>query len=140
MDTKSAVDSKFRALAVHKKYAVRIVQGKKTWELRKTKTRIRERIGIIACGTSTIVGTAEIVDCCEVKDAETLWANRDKHGVTSKQAIRDAFAQGYRFAWVLRGARELAMPVAYKHPRGAQMFVSSLPSNVVDAVRMQHSL
>ena len=88
----------FHCLVVKPPYARQIVTGQKTEEYRSRPTKIRGRIGIIESGSGTIIGDAELYDCTE----------------------RDG---GWEYAWHLRGARCYAVPVAYRHPFGAVVWV-----------------
>jgi hypothetical protein len=52
-----------RGLIIMEPWAERILIGKKTWEIRGSKTHIRGKIDIIQSGTGHDYGTANLVDC-----------------------------------------------------------------------------
>ena len=87
----------WRCLCVKPPYAHRIVEGVKIEEYRTQSTRIRGRIGIIESGSGTIIGDAVLYDCTRRGD--------------------------WDFVWHLRDARRYAVPVSYKHPFGAVVWV-----------------
>lgn len=107
-----------RALIIKPEPLERILSGKKTWELRGSRTRIRERIGLIASGSGTIIGEADLVDCIGPLDRTTYEANVSKH------RSKDSFQKQYPslYAWVLKDVKRIK-PRPYSHPRGAIIWV-----------------
>jgi hypothetical protein len=112
-----------KGLVIGAKWADLIVRGEKTWELRKRPTSIRGEFGILAKGTGTAVGTAELVDCIGPLDAKTLMENRHL-AQESEQEVADDVKNGYVYAWVLANARKFDEPAPYKHPSGAVTWVN----------------
>ena len=49
-------------LIIKPEWIDKILSGKKTWEIRGNKTKIRGKIALIQSGTSEIYGTCELVD------------------------------------------------------------------------------
>jgi hypothetical protein len=112
-----------RGLLILPPYIGQILDGHKTWEMRKSRCSIRERIALIQSKTQTVVGVADIIDCIgpltdqERFDAETC------HGVAASKWLNPKFAN-YRFAWVLANVTRLSKPVPYLHPPGAVIWVT----------------
>ncbi len=96
-----------RGLIVREPYASLIVDGKKTWEIRKHPTRIRGPIGIVTGGK--LIGQAEIVEVRGPFSPEELLAYRDRHHADPEFLFRYANGKPL-WAWVLEN------PVRYKEP------------------------
>ena len=107
-----------RGLIVLKEHLDKILRGTKTVEIRKKSARVRGPIALIEAGSGTVVGTCRLVGSI---GPMTLEQRR-------KIARRAGFSQGdipapRRHAWILAGARRIAKPCPYRHPRGAQVWV-----------------
>jgi len=109
-----------RALLIHDIWLDKILSGKKTWEMRSTKTRIRGKIGLIESGSGLIVGEAELVDSLDAIPAEHYHQYTAKHWIPRGLP---SLCEKYRFPWVLSNARRYPVPVPYEHPRGAVIWV-----------------
>ena len=101
----------------------RILAGTKTWEMRTSATKVRERIALIRKGSGTVVGTTEIVDCIGPLNREEMIANADRHQGTMERIEKGEFDK-WRFAWVLRDVVKFARSVPYRHPSGAVIWVT----------------
>lgn len=115
-----------RGLLIKSPHIERILSGQKDWEMRSTRTQLRERIGLIRSQSGLVVGTAEIIDCIGPLDRSSMLANTDRHRLDG-QGIRDGLYDKWCYAWVLSGAQALERPVAYRHPFGAVKFVTLEP-------------
>ena len=51
-----------KALIIKKPWIDNILDGKKTWEIRGSKTNIRGQIELIQSGSGLVVGSCEIID------------------------------------------------------------------------------
>lgn len=111
-----------KGLVIGKVWAERIVSAEKTWELRKRPTAIRGPIGIIAKGTGSVIGTADVADCLGPLSLEQLRDNRALACETEEEILKD-IEEGYVYAWVLKEAIKFGSPVPYKHPSGAVTWV-----------------
>lgn len=96
-----------------------ILDGKKAWEVRGSKTHIRDKIEFIQSSSGLVVGSCEIVDCKELtlKDYKN---NVDKHN------IQDVDSLPYKrtYAWIIANAKRYETPRRYKHPNGAIIWVN----------------
>jgi hypothetical protein len=88
-----------------------ILEGKKTWELRSTRTAKRERIALIESGSRLIKGTCEIVGVRGALQKSTLLKNLDKHQVPRKE-IEEGLRRKSVFAWVIANPKWLHDPPA----------------------------
>ena len=52
-----------KALLIKTPWIDKILDGKKTWEIRGSATKIRGRIALVQSGSGTVVGICELVDC-----------------------------------------------------------------------------
>ena len=110
-----------RALVIRQPWASMVIAGSKKWEIRGRYTKIRGTVGIIAGGTGTILGVADLVSVS---------------GPLSQDAYQDAWAERgapaykvtplpypHTFAWVFTNPESLPMPMPYAHPNGAVIWV-----------------
>lgn len=111
-----------RALLIRRPFVDWILDGKKTWELRGSATKVRGMIALVASGSGTVVGTCELRDLVGPLEMKDLRANAKRLNVPASQLTGPLY---YRttYAWVLGGAKRLAKPVPYEHPSGAVIWV-----------------
>jgi len=110
-----------------------ILNGYKTWEMRKATCHHRGLVALIRKGSGQVVGTAELVDSLPSIDDERDYARAEPWHRIPLSRQMEAFYDGWRTPWVLRNAQPLAEPIAYKHPNGAVIWVN-LDDDVVRAV------
>jgi hypothetical protein len=99
-----------------------ILGGRKTWEIRGSRTKIRGTIGLIESGTGTIVGCCELVDCLGPLSLIEMQHTVEKHGIPLEH-LENNLPYPYPYAWVLAKARRLKRPKPYDHPLGAIIWV-----------------
>jgi hypothetical protein len=110
-----------RGLLIKKQFLEKILSGKKSWEIRSSRTNIRGPIGLICSGTGTVVGVCELIDCIGPLTNEQFRRNARKAGLHPAEA---SIPRGQlRFAWVLSNIQRLNEPVPYSHPSGAIIWV-----------------
>lgn len=112
-----------RALIIRKPHIDNILDGLKVWEMRAKPLRLRETIGLIEAGSGCVTGVADVVDCLGPLSLSERIAAEAKHRVPAHR-WNDPETAKYVYAWVFADARRLANPVPYRHPRGAQGFVT----------------
>jgi len=104
---------------VREPYASLIVDGKKTWEIRKSPTRVRGPIGIISRGR--LIGEVELVDVLGPFSVEALKAHEDKHRASG---FLESYAQGRPlWAWVLKNPRRYEKPLPIPPKKGRMRWV-----------------
>jgi hypothetical protein len=121
-----------RALLIRSPHIEKILDGKKTWEIRSARTNIREQVGLIRSGSGSIIGVCDIVDCIGPLTEDQFRKNARRAGMKPSEA-----SLGYddkTFAWVLANPQYLKAPVSYKHPTGAIIWVK-LDAQVGKAVQ-----
>lgn len=108
-----------KALIIKKPWVDYILDGKKTWEIRGSKTNIRGQIELIQSGSGLVVGSCEIIDCRELT-IEDYKSNIDKHN------IQEVTTLPYKktYAWIISNAKRYTEPKKYKHPQGAIIWVN----------------
>lgn len=99
-----------------------LLNGTKTWELRSTRTSLRGRFGLIRKGSGCVSGEAELVDVLGPFDDASLAAACAKHCVPPER-MAFVIQRGYRYAWVVRNAKQYERPVPYLHRSGAVTWV-----------------
>lgn len=100
-----------------------ILDGKKTVEIRSTKTLKRERIGIIISGTKKVWGTVEIYDCIKLNKELFEDLLRDKHcSNKSYEELLKIYPKPY--AWLLRNSEKFNEPIDYVHKQGCITWVN----------------
>ena len=106
-----------RALIIKKPWIDLILSGEKTWEMRSRKTHLTGWIGLIEQGTGLIVGKAFLTGSFEIDELEFA-ENYSKHRIND-----DVLLRRYSWAWTLDQAQRLEIPIHYKHPSGAVIWV-----------------
>lgn len=101
-----------------------ILEGRKPWEMRSSKTKSRGRIALIRSGSGLIVGICGLIDVLGPLTLEQLEENRDKHLASPHALLNPVRGKPRNIAWVLANARNLSEPIAYDHPRGAVIWVN----------------
>ena len=115
------VEARKKGLIVREPYATLIVEGKKVWEIRKSRTKVRGEILILNRGNA--LGKAELVEVLGPFTPEELAEHRDKHLADPE------FLRGYSngkplYAWVLRNAEKFREPVKVNIAKGAQVWAN----------------
>ena len=123
-----------RALIIRRQPLDKILSGKKTWEIRGSRTAIRGTVGLIESGSGKVVGLCEVVDCIGPLSANKFRVNCARAGMRPSQATLGWYRNTY--AWVLAKPQRLDWPVPYKHPMGAVIWVT-LDAKVERAARLQ---
>lgn len=122
-----------KALIIKKPWIDLILEGKKTIEIRGSKTNIRGQIALIASGSGQVIGT------CRVNDSINLAEKVDLTDIVIKSCVDETTLRSFYKkpnGWVLSDAKRLSMPVRYKHPMGAIIWVT-LEDSVVDQIIAQ---
>ena len=118
------------ALQIMKEPIEQILAGTKTWEIRGTPTSRRGPIALIQSKTGHVVGTCELVDVVGPLSLKELQANEGRTGFRP-----DELYYQKTYAWVLRNARRLPIPIPFRHPHGAVIWIKLEP----DVVRSVNS-
>jgi hypothetical protein len=113
------------ALQIMKEPIDKILAGTKTWEIRGTTTSRRGPIGLIQSKTGHIVGTCEVVDVIGPLSLDDLQRNEARTGSRPDQLYYQK-----TYAWVLRNAHRLAVPIPFRHPHGAVIWIKLEPAAV----------
>lgn len=111
-----------RGLIIRTEPLNNILAGRKTWEIRGTRTKIRGTIGLIESGSGTIVGCCELIDCVGPLSLSEMQRTVEKHGITLEH-LEHNLPYLNPYAWVLSKARRLKQPKPYDHPLGAIIWV-----------------
>ncbi|AFK21993.1 ASCH domain-containing protein [Pyrococcus sp. ST04] len=110
-----------KGLIVRQPYAKWIVEGKKTWEIRKTPTKIRGKIVIIS--EKKALGVVELVDVLGPFTPEELANHENKH-LASYDFLKK-YSNGKKlYAWVLANPIKFDPPIEVDIPNGAQIWVN----------------
>lgn len=98
-----------------------ILDGHKIWEIRGARTNIRGEIFLIKSGTGCIYGKANLVDCFEI----SLGKYQESFNMHMIPRIYlDVLPYKKTFAWVINNAERFDVPIPYKHPKGAIIWVN----------------
>ncbi len=111
-----------RLLVVAEPWASLLVDGKKTWELRTTSTKIRGPIGIVAKGTGTIIGAVDLIGLHGPFTRSEIVPYEHFHRVPASSTSTYSGPKGL-YAWEVTGAARFDQPVPYRHPQGAVIWV-----------------
>ncbi len=108
-----------RGLIVRQPYAGWIVDGEKTWEIRKHPTRRRGPIGIVSNGR--LIGQVDLVEVMGPFTVEELRAHEEMHRAGE---FLQNYAQGKPlWAWVLANPRRYPRPLPVPPRPGRVMWV-----------------
>ena len=107
-----------------------ILEGKKTWEIRGTNTKIRGPVALIKSGSGKVFGEVTIIDSKEL-NLEDYQTSECFHCVKSTGAIQLPYKKTY--AWVLDKPKVYKQAIPYKHPLGAIIWVN-LSDSIFDSV------
>ena len=111
-----------RTLLVREPWVSMLLDGYKTWELRRSSTKVRGRVGLTPSGSGEIAGSAKLWDVHGPFTAEELGAHRELHRVDDE--FLDDYAAGKTlYAWEFRDAEWFEPPAPYEHPQGAVIWV-----------------
>jgi len=108
---------KMRVLKIDDLWLNLILNGSKTWELRRQNTKIREKIALGNLKKKCIVGYATIVDSFEIT-IEELKKHNDRHRAND---FLDTYGQGRKslFVWVLANVEVEQHPKPYSFSTGS---------------------
>jgi hypothetical protein len=109
-------------LIIKKQWLDLILEGKKTWELRGSKTKKREEIYLIESGSGEIKGSCKLVDCIGPLSQEQFNNNTEKH---LNLSLHPTYKKTY--AWVLTEPKRFEKGIKYNHPQGAIIWVNLNP-------------
>ena len=112
-----------KGLLIRDPWIDRILSGKKTWELRGQRTKVRGRIVLIRAGSGHVVGTAELVDVIGPLSLSELKRTERKHRVEPRHFSR-AWRYRKTYAWRLANPRRYKRAKPYDHPAGAVIWVN----------------
>lgn len=116
-----------KGLIIDEPWISKILRGEKTWEMRRTLSKIRGRIALIRKGSGQVVGVADVVACNPaVATLDEYAATEQFHGIPPAGQVQ-AFTLGWKIPWVLANSQALAQPVRYTHPSGAVIWVNLAP-------------
>ncbi len=114
-----------RGFRVLEPYATYLVEGKKSWELRRRPTRIRGRVGVIS--GDRVLGTVELRDVHGPFQLEELQEHWDKH--LADQAFLERYARGDPlYAWEVTRPQKFVTPVPVRIKPGHQTWVRLEPA------------
>ena len=123
-----------RALLIRHPWIDLILDGKKTWEIRGSRTAIRGTIALIPSASGTVAGACEVIDCVGPLSPHALRENAAKAGMGPAEAVITRYRDTY--AWVLTNPKRFNKPIPYEHPGGAVIWVK-LTGKTEQAIRVR---
>ena len=115
-----------RGLLIRCPFIDQILDGKKVWEMRGSRTLVREQIALIASASGTVIGVCDLANCIGPLTAEQYRKNARKARTIPSEAKLSYYKQTY--AWVMKNPHRLVKPVPYAHPPGAIIWVRLEPA------------
>ena len=106
-----------RCLKIDDKWISLILNGTKTWEIRRRNTKIRERIALGNTKTKRVVGYATIIESVKITVVE-LKKHNEKHQAND---FLCNYARGRKtlFAWVFKDIEVEKKPKVYSYSTGS---------------------
>lgn len=89
-----------RALIIRSPYVEAILDGKKTWEIRGSRTSVRGPVGLIRSRSGKVFGMCDVVDCVGPLTSEQFRKNARKAGMKPSEAVLGYYNKTY--AWFSR--------------------------------------
>ena len=121
-----------RALLIQPDPLDQILRGSKTWEMRGSRTIVREAVGLIPSRSGTVVAVYDLVDCIGPLSAAQFRKNAASAGLRPSEAQLGFYRE--TSAGVRANVRILKTPVPYRHPSGAIIWVR-LEGDTEQAIR-----
>lgn len=117
-----------RRLIIRDPWIDLILSGKKTWEIRGSKTKVRGEIALIRSGSGMVYGTCKLVNVIGPISLRQMRMQFERHRVPLEN-LKGGLPYKNTYAWVMEDARRLKDPIPYKHPQGAVIWVK-LPDSL----------
>lgn len=114
-------EARMKGLIIKSPWIHYILEGKKTWEIRGSNTKMRGTAALIKSGSGMVYGEVKMVDCKELTLKE-YQEGRAFHCVESEDAQELPYKRTY--AWILGEPVLYEEPIPYKHPMGAVIWVN----------------
>lgn len=105
-----------------------ILDGKKKWEIRGVTTKTRGKILLIKSGTGCIWGEATLIDCFRVS-IKQLQNHYPQHRIPIETVTTIKYHNPC--AWVLENPKRYDIPIPYKHPIGAIIWVNIDSNDII---------
>lgn len=112
-----------KGLLIRQPWIDLILSGKKTWEIRGSRTKIRGTIGLIQSQSGLIVGIADLVGCTPELTPEDISKSWKLH-LACDPEVGHSMPYTHTYAWILLNAKRFEKPIPYKHPQGAVIWVN----------------
>jgi hypothetical protein len=109
-----------RSLVVREPWASYIVQGRKTWEIRRYPTRVRGRIGIVS--QRGLIGAVRLTRVLGPFTVEELLEEIERH-LAPEAFLREYAQERPLWAWELEQAEEFAEPYEVERAGGPRIWV-----------------
>jgi uncharacterized protein YcnI len=110
-----------QALIIQPYWLNQIYHYEKRWEMRSTKTNKRGTFGYIEQGSGLITGQFDLIDSLE---GIPLNEYDDYFAMHRIPADKVDLHKKYPFPWVMENVIKFDVPVEYKHPQGAVIWVN----------------
>lgn len=108
------MSEEIRVLAVKPEWASKIIDGKKTIEIRSRNTNIKERVAVYASSpVNKIIGTVRIVASSQCIDEVEYETYKNEHLAPSK-----FYKKGKTYFWHLKHPITFTEPIIYTPKRG----------------------
>ena len=117
-----ATDLPLNALTLHGEWLELILNGRKTWEIRSSATKKRERVALAQSTTSLLLGDVEIVNCLQL-NAQSFAASMHKHCVPLQRHNEIIGGYATTNAWELAKPRRYLTPIKYTRLPGQVSWV-----------------
>ena len=112
-----------RGLIVKSPWIDYILNGSKSWELRKKNSKIRGRIFLIRSG-GDIEGEIHMSESIGPLEPQELLSNLDKLQVSAERINEISNDGKDRYAWVLNSPKKYLTSVSYEKKPGAVVWVN----------------
>lgn len=103
-----------KAIIIDEPWIGKILDGRKTWEMRSKPTKERGLVGLIKKRMKQVHGVARLVGSLQRLEPYKLAGTEKFHGIPPNM-FRMVEERNWLNPWVLDGVRRLTRPVPYVH-------------------------
>jgi hypothetical protein len=114
---------KIKGLFIKEPWISLILEGKKTWEIRGSNTKIRGRIALIASGTGEVKGFVDIVDSISLNGQE-FDQNTHKHNICLDRYNSSKMPYKKTHAWIFSNPLKLEKGIPFKMKQGCVIWIN----------------
>lgn len=108
-----------------------ILDGKKSWEIRGSNSKIRGRIALIASGSGEVKGFVDIIDSFKLSGKE-FDDNIYKHCINQEKYNSKNMPYKNTHAWVLANSKKLDKGIKFQMKQGCVIWINLFEAEIIN--------